>query len=130
MLRAIARNDWPACTLIPRMRGGPRVEQPDDRYWEQFGDLWSEEARTVLRAVREDRVVRFRMTELGKRRCRVRKVLSLGLMRSLAQRALARIRLEARPGELLSHAPQPVVVDPLAVGPGQVGPRERSNHLA
>ncbi len=99
LLRAIARNDWPACTLLPRMRGGPRVSPPDSHYWEQFGELWSEEARTFLRAVREDRVVRFRMTELGKYRHRVRKVMPPGLMRSVARRALARIGAETG-GEL------------------------------
>lgn len=94
LLRAIARNDWPASTLLPRLRGGPRVQQPDYHYWEQFGELWSEEARIFLRAVREDRVVRFRMTELGKRRRRIRKVMPPGVMRPVARRALARIGAE------------------------------------
>lgn len=90
LLRAIARNDWPACTLLPRFRG-PRVSQPDFGYWEQFGDLWSEEARCFLRAVREDRTVRIRITQLYKRRRRVRKVMPLYVMRTVATRALARI---------------------------------------
>jgi tetratricopeptide (TPR) repeat protein len=91
LLRAIARNDWPACTLLPRLRGGPRVSQPDTEYWEQFGDLWSEEARCFLRAVREDRTVRVWITQLYKRRHRVRKVMPLYVMRPVARRALARI---------------------------------------
>ncbi|GMU52793.1 MAG: hypothetical protein AMXMBFR33_19390 [Candidatus Xenobia bacterium] len=91
LLRAIARNDGPACTLPPRFRRGTRVERPDYHYWEQFGELWGEEARRFLRAVREERMVRFRMTELGKRRYRVRKVMPPELMRKVARRALARL---------------------------------------
>jgi hypothetical protein len=67
------------------------VERPDYHYWEQFGELWGEEARRFLRAVREERMVRFRMTELGKRRYRVRKVMPPELMRKVARRALARL---------------------------------------
>ncbi len=91
LLRAIARNDGPACTLPPRFRGA-RVKQPDFNYWEQFGELWGEEARSFLRAVREERMVRFRMTLLGKRRYRVRKVMPPELMRKVARRALDRLR--------------------------------------
>lgn len=91
LLRAIARNDGPACTLPPRFRGGTRVARPDYHYWEQFGELWGEEARRFLRAVREERMVRFRMTELGKQRYRVRKVMPPELMRKLVRRALAQL---------------------------------------
>ncbi len=91
LLRAIARNDGPACTLPPRFRGGTRVERPDFHYWEQFGELWGEEARRFLRAVREEQMVRFRMTELGKLRYRVRKVMPPELMKKVVRRALARL---------------------------------------
>lgn len=91
LLRAMARNDWPSCTLAPRFKGGPRVSRPDCDYWECFGELWSEESKAFLRAIREDRLVRSSLSYLGKKRARARVVIPPEFKRNLARRALVQV---------------------------------------
>lgn len=91
LLRAMARNDWPSCTLAPRFKGGPRVNRPDCDYWECFGGLWSEESKVFLRAVRDDRLVRISLSCLGERRARARVIIPPEFTRNLARRALVQV---------------------------------------
>ncbi|GMU53805.1 MAG: hypothetical protein AMXMBFR33_29510 [Candidatus Xenobia bacterium] len=91
LLRGLARNDWPSCTLPPRLKGGPRMNPPDPDYWECFGALWSEESKAFLRAFRADRAVRVLLSYLGKKRLRVRVVAPPEAMRGYARRALTQL---------------------------------------
>ncbi len=108
LLRAMARNDWPSATLPPR-KGGPRVNRPDCDYWECFGELWSEESRVFLRAIRDDRLVRFSLSYLGKKRARARVVIPPEFKRNLVRRALVQVAASGQDVHKRDTTPDPAL---------------------